>query len=235
MPSECCSAAPVARGPSGPASTRRAVHRGVGLEPRRARCRTGAAGRSASSGRAGARCRPWAPRPSTSAAGDARASAAWRSGAAKVAVSHDDAGHQVRRDGAIGGVERDAQAAGSSSATISQVAAACGSIQSTAPSASLDAWWSMTTCGRRANSSACAAARHDPTRSEVAAVADDEQVVVDRPGRGRSGTARSGHEVVHRRDGVRCTTTVARRAQRLDERARRRARHRACPHRGSRG
>ena len=47
----------------------------------------------------------------------------------------DHAGHQVGRDGAVARVERHAQGAGSSSVTISHVAAAVGSIQSTSAEA----------------------------------------------------------------------------------------------------
>ena len=78
---------------------------------------------------------------------------------------HDDPGHQRRRQRrrptSSGTPRRTA-----SSATISQVAAACGSIQSASPSASFEAWWSMTTRGSRSNSSRWRSPTA-PTRSSV--------------------------------------------------------------------
>ena len=88
-----------------------------------------------------------------------------------------------------------------SSVTISQVAALAGSIQSASPVAPLEAWWSITTRGSRSNSSRMALGdRADAV--EGAAVADDEQVVVDgRIGVG-PGARGARQEVVERRDGV---------------------------------
>ena len=75
------------------------------------------------------------------------------------------------------------------SATISQVAAAFGSIQSASPAASFEAWWSMTTRGSRSKSSGVAAADiADPV--ERAAIGHDEQVVRRASDPGRCGSAR---------------------------------------------
>ena len=81
-----------------------------------------------------------------------------------------------------------------SSATISQVAAAAGSIQSAGAAPSFEAWWSMTTRGRRGEQLRVAAGdRADPV--EAPQSDDDERGRSRRPAPGRSGTrSMSGQE-----------------------------------------
>ena len=103
------------------------------------------------------------------------------------------------------------------SATISQVAAAPGSIQSASPAPSLDAWWSMTTRGRDANRSALRS-RDVPHPGGGRAVGEDEEVVGLPRHRVRADAPDPGHEPVQRRDRV---GAHGRRpaAHRLDEQA----------------
>ena len=99
--------------------------------------------------------------------------------------------------------------------------------------ASFEAWWSMTTRGSRSNSSRWRS-RTSPTRSSVAAIGDDEQVV-RRVGVGIGPEPLDAREeVVQRRDRV-GADRVGRAAERLDDARRRRGSPRACPRRGSRG
>ena len=108
MPSECSGAAPAAAGPRAPASP--TTSRPSSASPAApARCRTGAAGRSAWSGTAAARC-PHSGAPGRDAARWPRAASAascW--GAGTWPCRSTTPGHQVRRDGAPGGVQRHAQ------------------------------------------------------------------------------------------------------------------------------
>ena len=66
-----------------------------------------------------------------------------------------------------------------SSVSISHVAAAVASIQSISPKPVLEMWWSMFTIGTRPNSSAFRPST-GPMRSRLAAVADHDQVIVER-------------------------------------------------------
>ncbi len=146
---------------------------------------------------------------------------------------HDDAGHQRARPARRRRGRAGRRAGAASSATISQVAAAAGSIQSASPTASFDAWWSMTTRGNRSNSSACRRG-HLADAIERPAIGHDEEVVAG----GRIGIGPEpldpGDEVVERRDRI-GAHRIGRAAERLDDARDAERRTDACRHRGSRG
>ncbi len=189
MPSECAGIVPVAARSASSRVDQRPVRR-----PRSragpARDRTAATGPLAWSGTAVARCRTAAHRRAP-ARPTRPASAASRSGWAKVAVSMTmPAIRTVGQIAPLAGVERRRRGGPRASATISQVAAAAGSTQSASAAPSLEAWWSMTTRGRRVEQLGMPHA-HGADPVQRPAVGDHEQVVVGRRGPDRSGTARS--------------------------------------------
>ena len=114
-----------------------------------------------------------------------------RVGMLEVRRVDDEARPQVRGDGTIEGSRCRRPGAGSRSATISHVAAASASTQSTAPKPVFETWWSMSTMGTRANSSACSVSTRADAL-ELAAVADDDEVGVEVCARAPAGSVRSG-------------------------------------------
>ena len=166
-----------------------------------ARGRTGAAGRPAWSGRAAARC-PTSGAPAATSAAETRERPRRRVGVGEGRRVHDDAGHQRGGERTVAGVERRRRGRPASSATISHVAAAPGSIQSAVADAVVRG---VVVDDRRAAAARTArrgGRRRRPIRSSEPQSRDDEQVVGAVRVRVGAEALDAGHEVVQRRHRV---------------------------------
>ena len=167
----------------------------------RGRARTAAAGRRASSGRAGARCRRAARRPRRAPPTTASVRGV-AFGMGEGRGVHDDAGHQVRRRGRRRPRRAARRAGPRAASTISHVAAAARVDPVGAPRRVVRGVVVDDDPRQRARTDRRGGPRTAPTRSSVAAVGDDEQVVVDVGLGVGPGALDAGHEVVERRHRV---------------------------------
>ena len=201
------------------------------FEPRQDAARRGAAGGWAWCGRAPGRFRTAAPRRRRSSAADAQR-ARRRVGVLEVGRVDDHAGHQARRERALGGVEGHAQARGQQRAHLARRGRArvdpVDGAEAGVGAVVVDVQ------DGHASEQLGVVREQRPDALQLAAVADHDEVVLEVGIRRLAEALDGGHEVVHRRHRDRRTPRcLGRPAPRRAERAQAQSRGRRLP--GSRG